>query len=498
MELWMPMSDLYTEMITLEFKEHDSSTGQSPTLLVHRNLLTRSSAFFNNALKNETWTWKEGEQRKVMLPLNEYEEANMYCQWLYTVGKHCLKAQPNDLIKLFIFGDKYQIPYLCRHAVLAMQWHTLNNWCPTEDQICRIYEHSPENSSLRKVAVYAFGLRTVAKGIYSTNLMNVYQNTPAEFARDLLQESAKRGGSFTKNDFIKWGHVDLFDVKDYDRYFQRENLQNTFNDELPLNRILKFHLAGRQVGFIHLKALCCPAKFCKEPFPILEASMFTSRTFSCFCHWGYSGKPPTVLSHLIECHKSASLFVKEQQSEDKEVIREVLKYRMTQFKDAIIDGIAMFFRIEDNSISIRELIESEAVSDDDSDSLRKLLADIIAWRTLPFHDSIGRLGPYFIRDIVKSMFSRMNEMEQKQEEFLKVLGEYGDEGKRKHPEGEQGASKKRKTVPALVKLINEIASVGRLRPPYEIDTRQYHEAHKYLEQYQATVNTTSQSNSPSS
>lgn len=56
--------------------------GEPPQdFFVHSELLRRSSAFFDAALKQE---WHEGKQRTVQLPEQDPETFNLYVQWLYS------------------------------------------------------------------------------------------------------------------------------------------------------------------------------------------------------------------------------------------------------------------------------------------------------------------------------------------------------------------------------------------------------------------------------
>lgn len=132
---------------------------------VHENLICKHSVLFNSAIKKE---WKEGQERRVVLPDDTPSVVNLYAQWLYS-DKIISRQSPNEedertvaeyslLIDAFVFGEKIQDgPF--KDASIDALIHLVDTpdkdgwkWYPT-GRVDFAYQGTPEGSPLRKLLV---------------------------------------------------------------------------------------------------------------------------------------------------------------------------------------------------------------------------------------------------------------------------------------------------------------------------------------------------------
>jgi hypothetical protein len=187
------------EPIKVVTGEVESKTGQR-TYHVHASFLTRSSEFFQTALKKE---WQEGQQRLVNLPLAMPNAFEVYVKWLYTG-----KLFSNVSILAAERRERYEIPFrlyelgeilldrefqnrvtdmivaVSRDRLTAEDGIT-GRWYPGILIIGELYSATPACSPVRRLAVDLFALKGETKWIKNTGFdpEDKYQS---EFMADLI------------------------------------------------------------------------------------------------------------------------------------------------------------------------------------------------------------------------------------------------------------------------------------------------------------------------
>lgn len=103
--------------------------------IVHKEILCAASPFFEAACKLE---WQRVEKDIIRLPEDDPEVIKAFIHWIYFNGDIQLPLESRDrrnpidrpeglLVKLYILGDKYQMPRLRNQAVDALdRYHEAN------------------------------------------------------------------------------------------------------------------------------------------------------------------------------------------------------------------------------------------------------------------------------------------------------------------------------------------------------------------------------------
>jgi len=175
---------LGAEIITLRVENGNDSKD----FVIHRNVITRRSAFIRDALKGE---WKEAQTGIISLPDDDWDIVEMYQQWLYT---GCLTpiedadstsqtaSDYTMLVKAYIFGEKFWDPTYkdCVIDAVISLLLTTRLFDPTISEL--VYTSTPPNSPLRKLwqDIYTFcGSVGWLDDAYAPN---------SDFTRDLLRK----------------------------------------------------------------------------------------------------------------------------------------------------------------------------------------------------------------------------------------------------------------------------------------------------------------------
>ena len=149
------------EAITLVVGEGEEQT----KLIVHKDVLCSASPFFQAACKPE---WMKAEDKAITLPEDDPEAVKALVHWMYH-DEICVdekKANVNDanteeeamrgvwgiFVKLFVLGQKYQIPPLQNDAIDAILVY-VNTWSIELGVISYAYENTSSGSPLRRLLV---------------------------------------------------------------------------------------------------------------------------------------------------------------------------------------------------------------------------------------------------------------------------------------------------------------------------------------------------------
>ena len=157
---------------------------------VHPDVLTKSSKFFEAALKKE-WT----RDSTIKLPDEDFDTVNNYIQWLYsgsvfcTTGDRSRRIEHEYLVKLYVLGEglldaRFQNRVI--DAIVSLYGERVKNEyiVPGAKAIAIIYENTPQTSPARKMMVdiwYNSGTRTWITCVKVTQMLKV----PHEFLEDL-------------------------------------------------------------------------------------------------------------------------------------------------------------------------------------------------------------------------------------------------------------------------------------------------------------------------
>ncbi|KAM0712238.1 hypothetical protein Q7P37_011332 [Cladosporium fusiforme] len=194
----------YTLVVGMEEKEYS----------VHEGVLCKSSPFFHSATRKE---WKEGQERRVVLPDDAPSIVDLYLQWLYT-DKILSRKLPEEneqstergtrntvenslLIGGFVFGEKIQDGNF-KDAIIDALIHSVSaidvdgrRWFPAAESVDIAYQGTPEGSQLRRLLLDMHICHGDSK--WTVNQKNV------EFLADLAGRLLDEKGSLMPPDFIK-------------------------------------------------------------------------------------------------------------------------------------------------------------------------------------------------------------------------------------------------------------------------------------------------------
>jgi hypothetical protein len=138
-----------------------------PTFIVHKKILCAYSPFFEAACKPE---WMKPEDRVIKLPEDDPETIKAVVYWMYNndicIPKSkvkVLQSWKEDgmqtawglLVKLFIAGDKFQIPRLKNGTISALVslWQMGESSLTPTNIVRFAFDHTSDESPLRKALI---------------------------------------------------------------------------------------------------------------------------------------------------------------------------------------------------------------------------------------------------------------------------------------------------------------------------------------------------------
>jgi hypothetical protein len=193
------------------FAHHDDSKCYKHTVVLivgstkehyslHNDLLCFYSDFFRAAFNG---SFKEATERKIELPDVETDVFEAFQVWLYTrvlpeadTESKYIHPGWSLLIKLWIFGDKYQIPLLQNVAIDAMLDKVEKDKEVPTGMINYAYENTFLNSPLRKAVTDVMAYRASMPDRQNavdveSNCLAVPDNWPVQACLDVIAEMSR-------------------------------------------------------------------------------------------------------------------------------------------------------------------------------------------------------------------------------------------------------------------------------------------------------------------
>lgn len=122
---------------------------------IHRDQLCEASSFFKAAFEG---AFLEGSEMRMSLPEEEDHTFDLFIQWLYNQGYEISDQNHNDRgqrfmepVKLYVLADKYDVTDLKSHVITKLFALRNEKWVPGLATVAYAYEHTPQNSRLRKL-----------------------------------------------------------------------------------------------------------------------------------------------------------------------------------------------------------------------------------------------------------------------------------------------------------------------------------------------------------
>ncbi|CAD0115154.1 unnamed protein product [Aureobasidium uvarum] len=112
---------------------------------MHKDLLTFYSDYFRGAFDG---SFKEAAERKLSLPDERVDIFDIFNQFIYTrsLDEHDLDC--HELIELWLFGDKFLVPWIQNAAMDALEYLSIND-CPGYE-VRAIWKRTMPSAPLRK------------------------------------------------------------------------------------------------------------------------------------------------------------------------------------------------------------------------------------------------------------------------------------------------------------------------------------------------------------
>lgn len=173
-------------LVTVKVEDYPGSEIMT-TFTVHKNFICFYSGFFDKAFNGG---FSGGHTQVMTLKETNPETFGIFCTWVYTQN---LMDECNnqvgllDLIRLWIFGDKYFIPKLQNQVIDDLDLRRVQDNLSFTRSFEFLYENTTEESLLRKYC------SDVCATIQRTTLINY-----AYYPRDLLVslvETLRQGGA---------------------------------------------------------------------------------------------------------------------------------------------------------------------------------------------------------------------------------------------------------------------------------------------------------------
>jgi hypothetical protein len=127
------------------------------TFYVHRGLLSFYSGYFRAALDGG---FLEANTGVVKLEIEEPTVFDGFVKWLYTtkVCKDDITEQNNAeyfnfIVKLWIFGDRREIPLLMNEMIDFLHQSVVRAWMLPSNSVTEVYDNTTEESALRRLLV---------------------------------------------------------------------------------------------------------------------------------------------------------------------------------------------------------------------------------------------------------------------------------------------------------------------------------------------------------
>lgn len=164
----------------------------SVTVLVHKNVLTKSSAFFQREAKRELTGMKD-EQETIILPDEDPHIVKGYIHWLYS-GKFPMPAVDKGaphfrrLSYAYIFGDRRMDPKF-KNAIIDAFVATAAEFCsyPSATTMAIVYEETPEGCPARQLLADFIAYRAKNTPDWNTEMGRYDKAMLVDIARAMIR-----------------------------------------------------------------------------------------------------------------------------------------------------------------------------------------------------------------------------------------------------------------------------------------------------------------------
>ncbi|KAF2121754.1 hypothetical protein BDV96DRAFT_483372, partial [Lophiotrema nucula] len=156
--------------------------------IIHKQVLTRSSPFFQSAMKRQ-WAERRKEPNTVELLDDNSAAFTLYSQWLYTgsipTAEESLREVPyRDLVHAYLLGDKlmdFQFQNSVVTSMIAVEAEY--GMYPSSQDIHDIYDCTPESSPARQLFVDFYARAVSNNEDWNANL----EGCPQQFLVKVIQ-----------------------------------------------------------------------------------------------------------------------------------------------------------------------------------------------------------------------------------------------------------------------------------------------------------------------
>ena len=157
---------------------------------IHEDLLFENSTYFKATFGSG---FREGASREITLPEDETKIVDRFVHWLYSPSSYPLTWRVTgirweDIIKLYIFTDKYIVPNLksCMFKEIKGARRV-----PSLDSVAIAYDNLPASSDLRKLLVAPYAIAFYKESKFEATEYKEKLSQMPEFAADLVCALAK-------------------------------------------------------------------------------------------------------------------------------------------------------------------------------------------------------------------------------------------------------------------------------------------------------------------
>lgn len=133
----------------------------SKSFYVHKGVLCFYSGYFRGALRSDIWT--EAREGILRLGVEEVSTFEKFVYWTYSrrfcnpTATDTKDIEWRDIVKLYIFGDRRNIPLLQNEAVNLLRKKIAQLWQLPAFEVDYIYSNTTSGSPLRKFVIEVIG-----------------------------------------------------------------------------------------------------------------------------------------------------------------------------------------------------------------------------------------------------------------------------------------------------------------------------------------------------
>ena len=371
---------------------HSDTTRQAdvpPYLTAHRELLESSSDVFKARANFDFATSKL--HTPIEVPKKQADALHSYLQWVY--GIDGLTRTWDHYLECVIFADEYQAPGFMRFVLDAMLTKLKRKrWHPTLEQIDYIYENTYPTAGIRQlITVYAVKNRR-------DEMKEILKSAPSEFLSDFSlaawDAAGKANSESTPEGQVEAQFNSLVDIPDV----AMDNPSIQFH-LFRFQATVSFYVQDTEFPAVaHLEAFCGD-QFPDEVYEVhglgMEIPHVGINSIQEFLSWVYYGEDiPTNqgkdAATWFQMYGAADSILKVPEmknntlaADDHKALLLKIHYQACRWKDAILDTIKSMYKYSGKLPTASEIQNVYATTTKREDPLRKLVASIVAWSSEP-------------------------------------------------------------------------------------------------------------------